>query len=172
MTRYMGFDHGTSHCGWGVLDDTELVAYGPLELDMPYPSTLPALAGQFERMIEHYRPDVVSLEEPMALRNGGVARKLIEHYSVLKLTALRRGLGLREVTPQTLKIHAAGHGQATKEDVAWAVVKRFGVPYDKVAIPVYYKEKKRAGQVRDRLFDTSDGIGLAWAAYEIDRQTK
>lgn len=171
MTRYLAVDHGTKHCGWAVLDDDMLRSFGQLELPGPYPQTLTQLDDEVLILLREFQPDVMVCESPMQLRGGHVAQVLIEHFSILKLEAVTRNLGVREVSPPTMKLHVAGSGHASKDDVAWAVAKRFGLKYDEVAIPVYFAAKKRSHVVRTRLYDTADAVGLGWAAYQMDQET-
>ncbi|MDA8120716.1 MAG: crossover junction endodeoxyribonuclease RuvC [Gammaproteobacteria bacterium] len=163
----LGIDHATVHAGIALMENDQFIRLQAVNAKGHEGSPMAVMYDTVRDWIETYHPDVVALEKPMALRNGDVARKLIEVYAACKLAAERSGVRVVEVTPQVAKQYTAGHGQAEKEDVARSLQARFGLEYDAIAIPVYYKDKKRKGQVRERLFDVSDACALCVAAREI-----
>jgi len=169
--KILGIDHATVHGGLALMKDETFSIFEPINLkDFQNSSPMYAMFLLVNAYAESYKPDVIALEKPMALRNGDVARKLIEVYSAAKLAAEHSGVPVMEVTPQLAKMYTAGHAGAEKEDVARALQARFGLSYDEIAIPVLYKDKKRAGQVRERLFDVSDACALCVAAWEIKQK--
>lgn len=165
----LGIDHATNKAGLAFLNDTqqfeELEPILLKEMDTWEPEH--AMYNVVETAIEEYKPSYVALEKPMALRNGKVARILIQVYTGAKLAAQINGVRVIEVTPQEAKLYTAGHGQAEKEDVARALVAQFKLDIDKVAPPVYYKTGKKKGQLKERLFDVSDAAALCIAAQQI-----
>ncbi|WAH35030.1 crossover junction endodeoxyribonuclease RuvC [Alicyclobacillus dauci] len=173
--KILGVDHATHHAGIALFEsdwmnnDTDLafVTFSAIDLSKCDESPMSAMFQIVKLWIFDHRPDVVALEKPMALRNGDVARKLIEVYAACKLAAEQSNVSVMELAPQLGKLHTIGHAGAEKEDVARALQARFDLDYDSIAIPVYYKDKKRKGQVRERLYDVSDACALCVAAAEI-----
>jgi len=167
--KILGIDHATVHGGLAVLvGDSEFACMDTIDLsEFEGMSPERAMFDVTDTYIEIYHPNCVALEKPMALRNGKIARMLIQVYTGAKLAAELRDVPVVEVTPQEVKLYTAGHGQAEKEDVARALVAQFGIPMDKVAPPIYYKTGKKKGQLRDRLWDVSDSMALAIAASRI-----
>lgn len=171
--RILGIDHGTRYAGWAVLDvkggKYEWLGYGLITLtaEVTLDATLAALHTSVNGLIKQYEPNIVALEEPMAMRSGKVARMLIQMYTAAKLAAALRRIPIIQVTPQTLKLYTAGHGAAEKDDVARALVEHYGLDYDDIAVPVYYRTGKRKGQIKERLYDVSDACGLCVATVRI-----
>lgn len=166
--KILGIDHATVHAGMAVLEDGEFKEYKPINLK-GFDNITP-MHGMFNAVtlfIKLLKPDLIALEKPMALRNGDVARKLIEVYAACKLAAEHNDIPVLEITPQLAKMYTAGHAGAEKDDVARALQARYGLPFDDIAIPVYYKDKKRKGQIKERLYDVSDACAICVAASEI-----
>lgn len=175
--RILGIDHGTRYAGWAVLDvkggKYEWLGYGLITLtgEDTLDATMGALHTSVANLIQNYEPTIVALEEPMAMRSGKVARILIEMYTTARLAAVLRHIPIIDVTPQKLKLYTAGHGGAEKDDVARALCEHYGLEYDEIAVPEYYKTGKRKGQIKGRLYDVSDACGLCVAAVRILRDT-
>lgn len=166
--KILGIDHATIHAGMAFLENGVFTQYKPINLK-GFDDITP-MHGMFNAVtlfIKLFRPDLVALEKPMALRNGDVARKLIEVYAACKLAAEHNNTPVLEITPQLAKMYTAGHAGAEKDDVARSLEARFGLNFDDIAIPVLYKEKKRKGQIRERLYDVSDACAICVAASEI-----
>ncbi|SIS88636.1 crossover junction endodeoxyribonuclease RuvC [Alicyclobacillus vulcanalis] len=175
--RILGIDHGTRYAGWAVLDvkgdKHEWLGYGLITLtgEDTLDATMGALHTSVANLIQNYEPTIVALEEPMAMRSGKVARKLIQMYTAARLAAALKHIPILDITPQTLKLYTAGHGAAEKDDVARALVEHYGLDYDEIAVPEYYKSGKRKGELKGRLYDVSDACGLCVAAVRILRDT-
>lgn len=173
--RIIGVDHATIHGGIAMLEsrwmrtnaDLAFVFHDTINLKDFETSPMYAMFNIVDAYIHENKPDVIALEKPMSLRNGDTARKLIEVYSAAKLAAEHADVEVIEVTPQLAKMYTAGHAAAEKDDVARALEARFDLAYDAIAIPVYYKDKKRKGQIRERLYDVSDACALCVAAAQI-----
>lgn len=169
--RILGIDHATIHGGMALLEGDKFTVLDEINLrDFEQWSPMYAMFNVVDVALANYWPTYIALEKPMALRNGDVARKLIEVYAACKLAAEIRDVPIIEVTPQLAKMYTAGHAGAEKDDVARALQARFGLEYDEIAIPVLYKDKKRKGQIRERLYDVSDACAVCVAAMEIKRR--
>lgn len=172
--RILGIDHGTKHVGWAVadVDDGQLgfYAYGNFELPRAYPEYIQVLRKQANAWMDEYKPHVVALEEPKSMRSGRVTMKLMECYFAVLFVAYDRRIPVLPITPQSLKIAVTGYGKAEKHEVAEALAKQYGLEYDEIAQPVYYRDKKRAGIVKERMYDTSDACGLCVAAFDVIRR--
>lgn len=170
--KILGIDHGTRYAGWAVVSvgrqGLTFKGHGLIDLtDHSHPEVLRELKRRAALLIDQWLPDIVALEKPMAMRSGKVARLLIEMFAACELAALERYRSIMPITPQLAKLYAAGHAGADKEDVALALQAKYGLDYDEIAVPVYYKSGKRKGQIRDRLFDVSDACALCVAAASL-----
>ncbi len=147
----------------------EWLGYGLITLiaEVTLDDTLAALHTSVHSLIAQYEPTIVALEEPMAMRSGKVARKLIQMYTAARLAAALKHIPILDITPQTLKLYTAGHGGAEKDDVARALCEHYGLDYDDIAVPMYYKTSKRKGDIKERLYDVSDACGLCVAAVRV-----
>ena len=73
--RALSIDASTTHIGWAVFDDDDLVAWGRLEPTKPklnWRERTENLAPQLDELIETYKPEIVYQEEVPKGGSGGV----------------------------------------------------------------------------------------------------
>ena len=168
--RILAVDHGMKLVGWAVWDGTQIESYGIHHMEYLYPSTLVELSLEIDRLIDLSDVDAVALERPMSLRGGDVAQKLIEHYTVCKLSAITANKRIIEVAPPTIKLIVAGAGNADKQTVAESLCIKYGLDLDALCPAERYKAGAKKGTIKNRLYDASDAAALVIAADEISRR--
>ena len=170
LVRILAIDHGTKLVGWSVWDGTQFESYGIHRMESTYPSTLVELSLETDRLIDLADADAVALERPMSLRGGDVAQKLIEHYTVCKLSAITANKRIIEVAPPTIKLIVAGAGNADKQTVADSLCIKWGLDLEELCPAERYKAGSKKGTIKLRLYDSSDACALAIAADEMNRR--
>ncbi len=129
----LGVDPGSRRTGWGVIEGggnrLRAAAFGvlapPARADLPH--RLQALAHKLGALIEEHRPEVVVIEE--AFYHESVRSTLVLGHvrGALLVAALDRGLPVAEYSPREIKMSVAGHGGASKEQVAGMVRRLLGL---------------------------------------------
>ena len=170
IVRILAIDHGMKLVGWAIWDGTQIESYGIHHMEYVYPSTLVELSLETDRLIDLSDVDAVALERPMSLRGGDVAQKLIEHYTVCKLSAITANKRIIEVAPPTIKLIVAGAGNADKQTVADSLCIKYGLNLEELCPAQRYKVGSKKGTVKSRLYDASDAVALAIAADDISRR--
>jgi crossover junction endodeoxyribonuclease RuvC len=134
--RVLGIDPGTQVAGYGILDITDgdgqvsLVAIGAFRLPRKEPLTarLLALRDNLESLLDEVRPDEVAVEAPFVATNVRAAFAIGEARGVALLSAAARHLPVHQYPPATVKQTVAGHGGATKADIARMVALHVALP--------------------------------------------
>lgn len=122
--RFLGIDPGTRVAGWGVIESdgrAQLfgVAAGTYRLkDKDLAPRLCALRGHLLETLERYRPQMVIVEEVFVAQHARAALQLGHARGVILGTVAELGIPLRTLSPALVKRTVAGHGQASKEQVA------------------------------------------------------
>lgn len=150
--RVIGIDPGTRVAGYGILDvqrgRIDAVACGCWDLGEKTPliERLGQLSREFERVISHYRPTHICLEEAFVARNSRSAMLLGHARGVIMAKSFEAGLIYHGMAPKVAKMRVTGSGQASKESVAACV--RALLKLEKMkAVP----------------FDVTDALALAYA---------
>jgi crossover junction endodeoxyribonuclease RuvC len=121
--RILGFDPGTATTGYGVIEGrgTKLqhVAHGVITTspDDPGPERLRQIFTEAWRLIDHYRPDAVSIEKIYVARNVTTAVSVIQARGVITLAAAQHGLRIGEFSAAEVKSAVVGYGKATKRQI-------------------------------------------------------
>jgi len=131
----LGIDPGLDHLAWGLTDDERHCLWGTLSFGPRYGSDQQRM-DLYERalgeILDRYRPHLVAIEHQFApfraddsdSRRRSQARaaiRLAELRAILLRMARRRGYRVAEIAPASVKKVIAGHGRATKDQVARAV---------------------------------------------------
>lgn len=123
----LGIDPGTAICGFGLVDMTgnrlRPVHYGAVftDKDMLPELRLKKIYDDLSALIDHYRPDIMSIEKLFFNRNVTTAIPVGQARGVALLTAANKGLPVLEFTPMQIKLSVVGTGSATKEQVTYMV---------------------------------------------------
>ncbi len=134
MTRVLGVDPGTRHCGWGVVerDGSRLVHVDNGVLVLPetlrLEQRLAALLERLDAVIGQYRPETAAVEGVFQHRNARSALVLGHARGVALAALARRGVAIAEYTPQQVKKAVCGSGRAAKEQIQLMVALRLGLP--------------------------------------------
>ena len=124
----LGIDPGTAICGYGLVDMTSNrlrpVVYGSV---LTYKDMLPELRlkkiyDDISDIIEHFKPDLLSIEKLFFNRNVTTAIPVGQARGVVLLAAANKGLPVMEFTPMQIKLSVVGTGSATKEQVIYMVM--------------------------------------------------
>lgn len=124
--RILGIDPGTHVAGYGAVDLNEsngtMVVATIGVFKMPRRDSLTqrllSLRDQLDALLERLRPDEVAVEEPFVARNVRSAFAIGEARGVALLSAAARHIPVHQYPPATVKSTVAGHGGATKAELA------------------------------------------------------
>jgi crossover junction endodeoxyribonuclease RuvC len=119
----LGIDPGSLVTGWGLVE-VEANQLRHLSHGTISPSSSLGLAlrlsqiyRELHKIIEHYQPNVVSLEKIFFSRNVQSTLKLGQARGVALLAAAEGEIGVAEYSAAEVKMAVVGYGQATKEQV-------------------------------------------------------
>lgn len=73
-------------------------------------------------IIDHFKPDLLSIEKLFFNRNVTTAIPVGQARGVVLLAAANKGLPVMEFTPMQIKLSVVGTGSATKEQVIYMVM--------------------------------------------------
>lgn len=127
--RILGVDPGSRLTGYGIVDlmgsEIRHLAHGTLKIasttgksTMPLEDRLLEIYHGLTRVIETYRPQILSIEKVFFAKNAVSALKLGQARGAAILTAKIHGLDVVEYAPTEVKATIVGHGRADKDQVA------------------------------------------------------
>lgn len=137
--RILGIDPGYALVGYGLIDydgyNSSIVDYGVVST--PKEETLPnrlfVIYKTLKKIIEVYKPDVVSIEELFYFKNQKTIIPVAEARGVIVLTCKECGIDVYEYTPLQIKQALTGVGRAEKQQVQFMVKTLLGL--DKIPKP-------------------------------------
>lgn len=129
--RILGIDPGSRLCGYGVVDCYPKlkrivhITHGTLRLSntggkavIPLEQRLLSIYQGLSKVIEEYRPEIMSVERVFFAKNAVSALKLGQARGAVILSGAIHGLEIAEYSPSEVKSAIVGHGQADKFQVA------------------------------------------------------
>jgi crossover junction endodeoxyribonuclease RuvC len=130
--RILGIDPGSRLTGYGIVDllgnQVRHVAHGTLRLAntsgkavIPLEERLHSIHKGISKVIEEYRPQIMSVERVFFAKNAVSALKLGQARGAVILTGMIHSLKIVEYSPTEVKQALVGHGQADKDQVAHMV---------------------------------------------------
>lgn len=137
----LGVDVGFAACGWALLDvgatSERVVGMGVVRTkkatakqhvlscsdDM---ARAREIAAQLADVIDAHRASVVAIEAMSFVRSSSAMAKLGMAYGVIAALVGTRGLPLVQASPQAVKKSLCGAVTASKEEVEFAVLARYG----------------------------------------------
>lgn len=150
--RILGIDPGTRVAGYGLVDcdrsRVEAIALGAWTLgkEAPLHYRLGKLAAEFDRLVSHYRPTHLCLEDSFVARFSRSALLIGHARGAILARAFACGLVVHSMMPTEAKRRVTGDGHASKELVARCLKSLLGL------------------QGVERLpHDATDGLALAYA---------
>lgn len=121
--RVLGIDPGSETLGWGIIEGARM-KYAPVDFGTvrssprdPFPKRLARIHEGVLKVIEEFRPDVLSVEEAFYATNVKVALKLGQVRGVVLLAGETAGLEIAEYSPRLVKQTVVGYGNAEKHQV-------------------------------------------------------
>lgn len=139
MTRILGIDPGSRRLGWGIVDAEgsrmQHVAHGVIApgASASLPERLAEIFDGIEDVIARWQPQAAAIEQVFTARGPKAALVLGQARGAALLALQRGGLGIGEYTPAEIKLAVAGHGRASKEQLAGMVTRLLRVELDGVA---------------------------------------
>jgi crossover junction endodeoxyribonuclease RuvC len=120
--RVIGVDPGNKVTGFGVIErgsSLQYLAAGTLRGQRAIPRTqrLAIIYQKLLEVLDHYAPEVMSLERSFVALNVQSAFALGEARAAAMLAAAHRGLEVFEYTATDVKLSVAGYGRADKQQV-------------------------------------------------------
>jgi len=126
--RCLGIDPGTAICGCSVVDAVGMkmqpLWYDAIMTtpDMKAENRLLQIYNDMHDIINHFHPDVMSIEKLYFNRNVNTAIPVAQARGIVLLAAAEHKLPILEFTPGQVKQAVAGTGRATKEQVTYMVM--------------------------------------------------
>jgi crossover junction endodeoxyribonuclease RuvC len=123
----LGIDPGTAITGYGVIETVGnrllFRDYGVIrtEAGTKLEKRLVQVYDGMSRLIDHWKPDEVAIEELFFNKNTRTALTVGQARGVLLLAAAHQGLPVGEYTPLQVKQAVVGNGRAEKQQVQYMV---------------------------------------------------
>jgi len=121
--RVLGIDPGLASTGWGVLEDRDgsirYVDHGIIETKSgcPRAERLFFILQSIRSIIDKYNPSEAAVETLYFGKNVTSAIPVAEARGVISAAMAERGIHLRELTPNAIKMGVAGFAGADKKQV-------------------------------------------------------
>ena len=121
--RILGIDPGVAIVGFGVVDhergQSKMVQYGAIntQAGLPLATRLVQIESDLRHLIEHFQPDVISIEELFFSKNITTGIAVAHARGVILCTAEKAGIPIYEYTPMQVKQAVVGYGLAEKHQV-------------------------------------------------------
>ncbi|MFA5132252.1 MAG: crossover junction endodeoxyribonuclease RuvC [Candidatus Paceibacterota bacterium] len=127
--RILGIDPGFDRLGVCVLDKEgnkeTLVHSRCIETSKKesFEKRLSDIGKTLTLILEEYKPEELAIEKLFFAKNQTTAINVAEVRGVVLYLAFTHGLTIHEYSPPEIKLAVAGHGRATKNDIAHMVPK-------------------------------------------------
>lgn len=121
--RILGIDPGTGILGFGVIEvvkgKTQLVDAGVIRTPVHEDDAvrLQTIFDELTDIIEHTKPEVMSVEKLFFARNVTTAMTVAQARGVVLLCGKQAGLDIYEYTPLQIKMAVTGYGKADKKQI-------------------------------------------------------
>lgn len=123
MALILGVDPGLTRCGFALVESNKSLLHGMFQSDA---NADPAervgqISIELENLVEKYQPKLIALERVFAQANLRSVMGVAQISGALMATAHRHGIPVEFFTPSEVKAAVAGHGRASKAQVAQMV---------------------------------------------------
>lgn len=131
--KILGIDPGYGIVGWGVVDiekgNVSIVDYGTIETpkDMRMTERLKIIGESFEKLMDIFKPDAVSIEELFFFRNYTTVIPVAEARGIIINACYKTCKEIYEYTPLQIKQALTGNGRAEKKQVQYMVKNILGL---------------------------------------------
>ncbi len=152
----LGIDPGTAICGYGIVEmvgnKLKPIYYGAVftDKDMAPELRLKKIYDDLTEIIEHFNPDIMSVEKLFFNKNVTTAIPVGQARGVVLLAGANKGIPILEFTPMQIKQAVVGYGNANKEQVTFMVQRLLNI-----------KEKPKPDDVADALGIAICGLHMA-----------
>ncbi len=129
ITRILGIDPGFDRLGICVLDKEgtkETLVYSTCIVTSKkdsFEKRLGEIGETLESILIKYQPDELAIEKLFFAKNQTTAINVAEVRGVCLYLSHIHNVAIHEYSPPQIKLAVAGHGQATKKDIAHMVPK-------------------------------------------------
>ncbi len=123
MKTILGIDPGFERCGFAILKKTKtgetLETFGIMKTppQKNFPNRLIEIAEDFQKILEKYQPNIVSIEDLFFGKNVTTGIQVAEVRGVLIFLAQKFGAKIYEPKPVEIKKAFCGNGQAKKAEI-------------------------------------------------------
>ncbi|MCI4445508.1 MAG: crossover junction endodeoxyribonuclease RuvC [Candidatus Aminicenantes bacterium] len=121
--RVLGIDPSLQSTGFGIVEEKghnlQAVAYGVIKTERRavFPRRLNEIRMEVEKLIDHFQPEEVSIENPFYARNVRTAISLGQVRGAILVAVASKNLPLFEYSALEIKKSVTGYGQAEKDQV-------------------------------------------------------
>jgi len=155
----LGVDPGSTITGYAIIKKQKNKDLGVIDFGCITTEGLDAeeerlkkIYKEIKKIIEKYRPTVVSIEKLFFFKNLKTAIPVSQTRGVILLAVAEKGLPTLEFTPLQVKITITGYGRATKKQVK-EMIKRI--------VDIKKFDLKKNNRKKD---DAFDALGVAMCA--------
>ena len=129
MPLVLGVDPGLTRCGFGLVSGTKALSYGMFQSDKSDDPTkrVGKIALELEQLIAKHNPALIALERVFAQANLRSVMGVAQISGALMAIAHERSIPIEFFTPSEVKASVAGHGRASKDQVAQMVTRLLGL---------------------------------------------
>ena len=130
----LGIDPGLAIVGWGVVDCQrgrfKTLGYGSIQTPagMRTEARLAKIYGDLNRIIEHFHPEEMAVEELFFTNNITTGIRVAEARGIVLLCGEQKGIRISEYTPMQVKQAVVGYGKAEKKQVITMVTSILKLP--------------------------------------------
>ena len=123
MTVILGIDPGYDRVGVAVINkhphSDELILSDCLTTNRQTEETerLKKIGDAVSQLIDHYRPEILAIENVFFNKNQKTALRVAETKGVIIYLAMSAGLKVYEFTPLQIKIAVTGYGRSDKKQI-------------------------------------------------------
>lgn len=123
MALILGVDPGLTRCGFALVESNKSVLHGMFQSDADSDPAerVGKISLQLEQLVEKYEPSLIALERVFAQANLRSVMGVAQISGALMATAHKHSIPVEFFTPSEVKAAVAGHGRASKAQVAQMV---------------------------------------------------
>ena len=136
--RIIGIDPGYDRLGIAVIEKDakkkESLIYSDCFQTSPKDAIyerLRELGAEIARVIDEFKPDVMSIENLFITKNQKTAMRVAEARGIIIYEAVKRGIPVHEYTPMEIKLAVTGDGGSDKAMIAKMVELLIKLPKNK-----------------------------------------
>jgi crossover junction endodeoxyribonuclease RuvC len=128
----LGIDPGLATVGFAVLDvkdEAKIINFGVIETSsgLPIEERLQLIFKDLQILVDEYQPDLVLIEELFFSTNAKTALDVAQARGVLIAAVAEKGLPIRSIKPNQVKLGFTGDGSADKRQMQEMVKIHFGL---------------------------------------------